>query len=242
LLKAELPNRQRDDFVQEFFRSGASEESAEQSTSSNLPQQAWVGRYNGQANLNDATYAMTLDDSGYVYVTGYSINKNKNFDYITIKYDQAGRKKWAARYNGTMDSTDIGYAIAADKAGNVYVAGYSIGANHNRDGVTIKYDKTGAVKWLARYNGPGNWHDGFYDLELDTFGNVYVTGYSYDAQNGYDIIIIKYDDAGVQRWAARYDGLAHNEDTGYEMRSTNAANVYVTGWQPVRLAIAISSR
>src|SRR5574341_529684 len=120
--KAALPNRQRDDFVQEFFRSGASEESAEQSTSSNLPQQAWVGRYNGQANLNDATFAMTLDDSGYVYVTGYSINKNKNFDYITIKYDQAGTKKWAARYNGTMDSTDIGYAIAADKAGNVYVA------------------------------------------------------------------------------------------------------------------------
>ncbi len=48
----------------------------------------WVRRYDGAANNNksDAANALTVDDSGYVYVTGESFGSGTYPDYATIKY------------------------------------------------------------------------------------------------------------------------------------------------------------
>lgn len=189
---------------------------------------AWAIRHNGQPNLEDVAYAMALDDSENVYVTGYSVKKDA--DYLTIKYDRFGVKRWAVRYNGPKDSTDIAYALAVDKNGNVYVGGCSIGANGNTDGVAIKYNSAGMRQWVARYNGPADWHDGIFEIEVDDAGNVYVTGYSYGALNGYDFMTIKYNSTGAQQWVARYNGSGNQEDIAYEMAVDNAGNVYVNGY------------
>jgi uncharacterized delta-60 repeat protein len=149
---------------------------------------------------------------------------------LTIKYDRAGVKKWAVRYNGPKDSTDIAYALAVDKNGNVYIGGCSIGAGGNTDGVAIKYNSTGVRQWVARYNGPANWHDGIFDIEVDDAGNVYVTGYSYSALNGYDFMTIKYNSAGAQQWIARYNGPGNWDDIAHEIAVDNAGNIYVNGY------------
>ncbi|MGH7599616.1 MAG: SBBP repeat-containing protein, partial [bacterium] len=188
----------------------------------------WAIRHNGLSNLEDVAYALALDDSENVYVTGYSVKKDA--DYLTIKYNRAGVKRWAVRYNGPKDSTDIAYALAVDKNGNVYVGGCSIGANGTNDGVAIKYNSAGMRQWVARYNGPADWHDGIFDIEVDAAGNVYVTGYSYSALNGYDFMTIKYNGAGAQQWIARYNGPANWEDIGHEILVDAAGNVYVNGY------------
>src|SRR4029077_17030082 len=84
-------------------------------------------RYNGPGNQDDEPYAMAIDSSGDVYVTGYSTGSSSGYDYTTIKYDTPGTEEWVARYNGEANLLDIAYAIALDASGNVYVTGWSVG-------------------------------------------------------------------------------------------------------------------
>jgi hypothetical protein len=53
---------------------------------SQIVSQQWAARYNGSGNQNDLCYALTLDQSGNVYVTGRSIGVSTGYDYATIKY------------------------------------------------------------------------------------------------------------------------------------------------------------
>ncbi len=46
----------------------------------------WTNRYNGPGNANDSAYALAVDRSGNVIVTGYSYNSDGNSDLATIKY------------------------------------------------------------------------------------------------------------------------------------------------------------
>jgi hypothetical protein len=49
----------------------------------------WVARYNGAGNADDQAYAIAVDTSVNVYVTGYSIDSGGVSGYTTIKYSQA---------------------------------------------------------------------------------------------------------------------------------------------------------
>ncbi|HOK22836.1 MAG: hypothetical protein KA126_05265 [Candidatus Hydrothermae bacterium] len=48
----------------------------------------WTRRYNSQANNDDKAQYCAVDNSGYLYVTGYCWN-GANYDYLTIKYSRA---------------------------------------------------------------------------------------------------------------------------------------------------------
>ncbi len=190
----------------------------------------WIARYNGPGNPpNDYARALTVDDSGNVYVTGYSGSVTPTVDYATIKYNGAGAEQWVARYNGPEDLNDAAYAIAVDVAGNVYVAGYSE-AYSKYDYATIKYNSAGALQWVARYNGPGNGGDDATAITVDPAGNIYVTGYSYDADTDYDYATVKYDGAGAPQWVARYNGLGNSNDHTAAIAVDPAGNIYVTGY------------
>jgi hypothetical protein len=98
----------------------------------------WVRRYNGPGNGSDDAYAIAVDGSGNVYVTGFSYGSGTDADYATIKYDPSGNELWVKRYNGPPGNDgDAAYAIAVDGSGNVYVTGGSFGGSE--DYATIKY-------------------------------------------------------------------------------------------------------
>jgi len=158
----------------------------------------WVARYNGPANAWDDAYAIALDNSGNIYVTGGSGGSGTFSDYATVKYDSSGVEQWVARYNGPGNSGDYAYAIALDNSGNIYVTGESYGSGTDRDYATVKYNSSGVEQWVARYNGPGNYYDRTKAIALDNSSNVYVTGRSMGSGTGYDYATIKYSQVGVE--------------------------------------------
>jgi hypothetical protein len=119
-------------------------------------QQQWIARYDGPANDGDDAYAIAVDASGNVYVTGVSVGSGTGADFATIKYNSAGQQQWVARYNGPVNGDDYCYAIALDNSGNIYVTGASEDCCDRRDYATIKYNSAGQQQWVARYM-TGEW-------------------------------------------------------------------------------------
>jgi uncharacterized delta-60 repeat protein len=192
-------------------------------------EQQWVARYDGPGHNLDTAMAIAVDPSGNVYVTGRSTGSDASYDCATVKYSPSGQEAWVARYNGPGNGYDEGRAIAVDGSGNVYVTGPSAGAGGDLDYFTIKYDSSGSVQWIARYNGPGNENDFAYALVLDSSGDIYVTGTSAGAGGNLDYATIKYNLAGQQQWIARYNGPGNDSDGAYAIALDGSGNVIVTG-------------
>ena len=157
---------------------------------------------------NDFGRAVATDSSGNVFITGYygaactlyntggTTGATLAFtggtqDAFLAKYSSTGTVLWAAQIAGTTTSDDVGYAVATDSSGNVFVAGFYSAALtlYNTGGGTgatlansgsgdvflAKYSSTGTVLWAAQIAGTGS--DIGYGVATDPSGNVVVTGY-----------------------------------------------------------------
>ncbi|MCI0746751.1 MAG: SBBP repeat-containing protein [Verrucomicrobia subdivision 3 bacterium] len=197
-----------------------------------VAQQSWAARYNGPAGDSiDSAVAIAAGSDGAVYVTGRSSGPGTGFDIATVKYDPAGQELWAARYDGPGNDFDRPTDLAVDEAGNVYVTGYSWGSKTREDIVIIKYDSSGNQLWVARYDGADHQDDQGHAIVVDGQGNVYVTGSTISLTGAYnqDVVTIKYNAAGAQLWAVRYDGPVSGFDTASDVGVDAAGNLYVTG-------------
>ena len=159
----------------------------------------WVAKYNSPGDFSDKAFAMALDPSGNVYITGQSVGINiTDCDYISVAYDSDGNELWVARYDAPSNYIDYAYDIAIDSSGNICVAGGSYTNGTQMDYATIAYDRNGNELWAIKYNGPSDRYDVAYFIATDPFGNVYVTGWSWgEGGNGYDYATIKYSQSSV---------------------------------------------
>jgi hypothetical protein len=196
-------------------------------------QEQWVARYDGSGpvgNSADGATAIAVDDSGNIYVTGFSVSSGGDYDYATIKYSSAGQEQWVSRYNGPGNDWDLANDIVVNKSGNVYVTGQSVGTTYpDYDYATIKYDSAGQEQWVSRYNGPGNGEDDAVGVVLDNAGNVYVTGASEGSGGAFDYATIKYNQSGDQQWVVRYQGPGNSYDLARAIAVDDSGNVYVSG-------------
>lgn len=189
----------------------------------------WMKRYNGSGNSSDRASALAIDDSGNVYLTGESEGEGSGFDYATVKYDKNGEIVWVRRYNGSENRNDCAYALAVDAYGNVYLTGYSYGGSTRSDYLTLKYNTSGDLLWVKRFDGSQNSVDRAYALAVGISGDVYVTGYSHGDQTDKNILTIKYNSYGKLLWTKRYNGSANGLDWTHALTLDSSGNVYVAG-------------
>jgi uncharacterized delta-60 repeat protein len=192
----------------------------------------WASIYNGISNDTDQVSAIAVDNSGNVYVTGFSKTSGTGKDIATLKYNSDGQQVWVARYNNiNANGDDVPTAIAFDNSGNVYVTGQSEGSGTYGDMLTIKYSSGGAEVWNDRYNGEGNDVDGATAIVVDESGNVIVTGYSVGAITSEDFTTIMYNSSGTRLWNSKYNNPSVSDiDIATSLVLDNDGNICVTGY------------
>ena len=86
---------------------------------------------------SDIGYDVAVDGSGNVYITGSfsntvnfgagDVTSNGNGDVFVTKLNTSGAHQWTTTYGHNQATNDIGYEVAVDGSGNVYVTGIFAG-------------------------------------------------------------------------------------------------------------------
>jgi hypothetical protein len=197
----------------------------------------------------DYGYGITLDSSENIYVAGESdatwgspVNAYSGFfDVFVACMDSSGNLLWNTFLGST--SYDVGYAIALDSSGNIYVIGtsnatwgspvnaYNGGAN---DAFVACMDSSGNLLWNTFLGS--NSYDHGYGIALGSSGNIYVTGESYatwgtpiNAFSGEnDAFVASLDSSGNLLWNTFLG--SGGSDYGYGIALDSSGNIYVTGY------------
>ncbi len=213
----------------------------------------WVAKYNSAGtqlwarqrgtSQREFAYGVAADPAGNIYTAGYAgaaLDGQPfagNFDIYLMKHDSAGSWQWTKEFGFAND--DIGWAVATDRFGYIYITGSVRGAlgGQTRPGTADvfirKYDANGTNLWTRLLGSPDV--DEGYGIACDSAGNVFVTGYCQgiiDVTNTYlgngDNFLAKYDTDGNRLWLKEWGTF--NKDTGNALATDAAGNVYLAGY------------
>ena len=181
--------------------------------------QLWAERYNHPSGNQSVANSVAVSPNGStVFVTGYSYDNVRSYDYATVAYNAAtGAQLWAIRFNGAGNGNDAAQSVAVSPdGGTVFVTGRSDDGALGIDYATVAYNAaTGAQKWVRTYNGPGNSDDSATAVGVSPSGNaVFVTGSS-----GRAAATVAYNPVtGARLWVARY-----SRPGGYSSQASSLA-------------------
>jgi uncharacterized delta-60 repeat protein len=165
----------------------------------------WTGHHDAAGGGEyDIGHDITMDGLGRILVTGMSwdgidrdmviwrLNEDGTLD---TSFDGDG---WVT-HNGAAGQylTDIGWAIATDASGRILVAGDSDG--DGPDMVIWRYLPDGELDssfdsdgYVVHSNASGQAHDHAYDIALDAYGRIVVSGASGGGGSGYSLVVWRY--------------------------------------------------
>jgi Immunoglobulin I-set domain./Beta-propeller repeat. len=181
----------------------------------------WTNRFDGAAHGDDYAYAISVDTSGNVLVSGMTETGGVVFGYtavnaVTLKYSSVGIALWTNFYQGPVYVPPKG--VAVDSGENVLVTMASMNDAGNFDYVTLKYSPSGVGLWTNRYSDASP-----AAVAVDSGGNVFVCGGSGD------YVTIKYSSAGTPQWTNHYHGPASGNEEATALVVDPGGNVLVTG-------------
>jgi hypothetical protein len=141
-------------------------------------------------------------------------------------------KLFTRQFGTTGD--DIGYGVAVDSSGNVYVTG-SIGGNPGTsvfsDIFLAKFDSSGNLLGSQQFGTP--FDDIAYGVAVDSSGNIYITGSTGGSLDGntslgrLDVFLTKFDPTGMKLFTRQLGTTG--DDIGYGLAVDSGKNVYMTG-------------
>ena len=202
----------------------------------------WTNVFNGTATRSDESGACLIDSQGNARVAGHTENMQAHRDAILLTYDVSGNTTGTAIWTGTGDNSDNVREIERDANGNIYVAGYSVGKDTDRDMFLMKLNSAGDTVWTRSASGTLFGSDEEANaVAVDNAGNVIVSGYTKNSGTGSDISILKYNGAGTLLWTAQYNATANESDRSYDITTDGSGNIYVTGKTDINASPVITN-
>jgi hypothetical protein len=169
----------------------------------------WSRSFPGYATGNNSLWGPVISTTGseIYYTASFQDTVGTGVSISTLKYDPSGTLQWSKFFNGGIpNGLNLPAGIKLDKSNNIYVCGTGYYQTFGNDYVTVKYQPSGALQWVARYSGlVTNGGDYANDLAIDTSLTVFVTGNSRKSINSnFDAVTIKYNQPL---------GIAHNNNS-----------------------------
>lgn len=228
----------------------------------------WAKQIGGSSD--DFARSVAVDVSGNIVITGsfngvvdfdpgpgtFGLTSEGNWDVFICKLDGSGNFVWAERYGSSAE--DYGNGIKTDASENIYITGsfkgtvdfdpgqgtYDLTAGYV-DVFVLKLNSSGNLIWANKMGGP--FTDSGNSIDVDAFGNVYITGNflgtaDFDPGPGIfdlnsnitggsdaDMFVSKLDASGNFVWAKQVSGTNNYYCYGYSIAVDNSGNVYTTG-------------
>ncbi len=169
-------------------------------------------------------YGIAMDSSQNLYITGYAKNTSTDYDIVLLKYSNNGVYQWNRTWGGNFD--DKGYGIVINNTDDIFITGSTESYGTFGDVVLLKFNSTGNFEWYKNFGGTDT--DVGKNLDIDSHGNVYITGYTSSfgvaISNGY---LLKYNSSNMLEWNKTWGGSL--PDDFYDLVIDNDDNVYVCG-------------
>jgi uncharacterized delta-60 repeat protein len=167
-------------------------------------QELWRRAFSLSDSPNDEPFAMEVDYTRAIYVTGKAFIRSyydehgayhQDEDVLTIKYGPAGDLLWVATYGAPAAYRDVGRSIAWDGDRGLYITGTAANEQGYYDCLTLRYDTDGNRYWSDVYAGADGGHDGGV-IARARFNDAYVLGET--TSGGYSrLALIHYTDRGL---------------------------------------------
>lgn len=196
---------------------------------------AFVAKYNSAGTVQ---WQRGLDPGSTGSCTAYEVGVDSSENVFLImwdgqadsmnvaKYDSAGTLSWQRRLSGT--NTDVTYGGRVTTSGDVFICGYTrSGSVTNNAAFLAKYNTSGTIQWQTHLYTSGK-NANFYDVAVDTSGNIYAVGDTDVVNANSDILIAKFNSSGTVQWQRRF-GDAARPNAGFGITTDSANNVYVCG-------------
>ncbi len=167
---------------------------------------------------NDQSHDLIVDASSNLYLAGWSVD----YGGVLVQFDQNNNKQWHRSINGAI------YGIALDTLNNIYVVGRLDNTSGWHDDYFLaKYNTIGDQLWNNSWGGPDD--DICFDLVVDSFNNIYITGTTESLGSfNYDISIAKYNNVGDLQWHTTWGGTENERSNSIAMDSNGS--IYITGF------------
>jgi uncharacterized delta-60 repeat protein len=193
--------------------------------------------YNGNAGKNDTYNAVLILSTGQICVAGSTENISFQKDAI-LSIQQSADMYNNILENGAGDNSDNIRGLIVDTNNNVYVTGYSVGKDADRDMCLVKLNTSGDTLWSRTISGSmfGS-DDDANSIAFDNTGNIVIAGYIKNSATGSDVAIAKYNANGAQLWLTLFDGFVHESDRALDMKTDDSGNIYITGKTDINATI-----
>ena len=189
------------------------------------------------SDTTDVASSVAVDPEGNVIIGGWT---NGDFDghqsqgghdYVLAKFTPEGEKLWSRQF-GTS-TTDFGYSIANDNAGNTFITGSTQGSFDGTylggvsDMFLAKYDPAGNRLWFKQFGSVNR--DSSKSVAVDATGDAYVTGFMDEkATLGLnDAFLIKFDPMGNKVWSRQLG--TDITDSGQSIAVDLNGDIYIGG-------------
>jgi hypothetical protein len=168
-------------------------------------EQDWVEDWPAQPGSKaPSRKSVLVAPDGNIVITGAN---------VVCKYRPDGLELYSHVLNFPNGFEPRSLAMAIDNQGNIYVTALDVHIDETKftgkkDIYVAKISSSGTLLWTRWYDGTLHFNDVATAIDVDQFGNVYITGGTQAAVDPiYNMVTIKYNTAGDLKWIARHFGL-----------------------------------